>query len=202
MDTRALWFSEGVTSTVGDLILVRSGLDRRARVLHESPEKSPSCSGGPAHAWQSAEDSSLDAWFEGIAFYRSPERSISYYNKGELLGILLDLRMRQLTGGTKSLRDLFQYMNDVYAKQHRYFGDSPAVEAAAEKVTGQNFMQFFGDYVSGVKELPYDDFFEFVGLHVGGQTQAVWALPVSPPPRTSAGSRKYRKWTRTATPSG
>ena len=55
----------------------------------------------PARQWQSAEESSLDAWFEGIAFYRSPERSISYYNKGEILGVLLDLRIRQLTDGTQ-----------------------------------------------------------------------------------------------------
>ena len=45
----------------------------------------------PAHLTQSAEASSLDAWLEGLNYYRRPERSISYYNKGELLGIMLDL---------------------------------------------------------------------------------------------------------------
>ncbi len=48
----------------------------------------------PAHLTQSAEDSSLDAWLEGNSYYRRPERSISYYNKGELLGIMLDLAVR------------------------------------------------------------------------------------------------------------
>jgi predicted metalloprotease with PDZ domain len=115
--------------------------------------------------WQSAEESSLDAWFEGLSFYRSPERSISYYNKGELLGILLDLRIRSLTGGAKSLRDLFRWMNEHYAKQHRFFPDSAGVEEAAESVTGQSFQEFFRDYVAGVKEIPYDDFLSFVGLH-------------------------------------
>ena len=112
------------------------------------------------------EESSLDAWFEGIAFYRSPERSISYYNKGEILGILLDLRIRQLTNGAKSLRDLFQWMNQHYAKQHRFFPDSAGVEEAAEAITGQSFSDFFRDYVAGVKEIPYDDFVQFAGLHV------------------------------------
>ena len=88
----------------------------------------------PAHTWQSAEESSLDAWFEGNAFYRSPERSISYYNKGDILGVLLDLRIRELTGGRKSLRDLFQWMNDHYARQHRFFPDSEGVELAAETI--------------------------------------------------------------------
>src|SRR5262249_31625814 len=81
-------------------------------------------------------------------------------------GIMLDLRLRQLTNGTKSLRDLFQLMNDRYAKQHRYFPDSAGVEEAAETIAGQSFLQFFQDYVAGVKEIPYNGFFQFVGLHV------------------------------------
>ena len=165
-DTRALWFSEGVTSTVSDMLLVRAGLIDEQEYLRRLADNITELQRRPAYLWQSAEESSLDAWFEGIPFYRSPERSISYYNKGELLGILLDLRMRQLTNGTKSLRDLFQWMNEHYAKQLRFFPDSLGVEQAAEAVTGQSFADFCRDYVAGVKELPYDDFFQFAGLHV------------------------------------
>jgi predicted metalloprotease with PDZ domain len=173
MDTSALWFSEGVTSTVGDLMLVRSGLFDERQYLAQVAGEITELQRRPAHTWQSAEDSSLDAWFEGNAFYRTPERSISYYNKGEILGILLDLRMRQLTNGKKSLRDLFHYMNDEYAKQHRYFSDTSGVEAAAAAVTGQSFAEFFRNYVSWTTELPYDDFFQFVGLHVVTNTKRV-----------------------------
>ena len=158
-DTRALWFSEGVTSTVGDLMLARAGLIDETEYLQRVTDEITELQGRPAHRWQSAEESSLDAWFEGNAFYRSPERSISYYNKGEILGILLDLRIRQLTDGRKSLRDLLHWMNEHYAKQHRFFPDSAGVEQAAETITGQSFDQFFRDYVAGVKEIPYDDFF-------------------------------------------
>jgi predicted metalloprotease with PDZ domain len=164
-DTRALWFSEGVTSTVGDMLLARSGLIDEREYLQRVSEEITELQRRPARRWQSAEESSLDAWFEGITFYRSPERSISYYNKGEILGILLDLRIRQLTNGAKSLRDLFQWMNQHYARQHRFFADSAGVEEAAEAVTGQSFSDFFRDYVAGVKEIPYDDYFQFVGLH-------------------------------------
>jgi predicted metalloprotease with PDZ domain len=163
-DTRALWFSEGVTSTVGDLMLARSGLIGDTEYLQRVADEVSELQRRPAHRWQSAEESSLDAWFEGITFYRSPERSVSYYNKGEILGILLDLRIRQLTNGSKSLRDLFQWMNQRYAKQQRVFPDSAGVEEAAETVSGHHFDQFFRDYVAGVKEIPYDDFFHFVGL--------------------------------------
>lgn len=164
MDTRALWFSEGVTNTVADMALARSGLIDEAEYLRSVASAITELEDRPAHQWQSAEESSLDAWFEGIPFYRSPERSISYYNKGEILGVLLDLRIRQLTGGRKSLRDLFQWMNLHYAKQGRFFPDSAGVEQAAEAVAGQSFADFFRDYVAGVKEIPYDEFLSFAGL--------------------------------------
>ncbi len=112
-DTRALWFSEGVTSTAGDILLARAGLIDEGTYLQRVSGEITELQRRPAHTWQSAEESSLDAWFEGNAFYRSPERSISYYNKGDILGVLLDLRIRELTAGKKSLRDLFRWMNET-----------------------------------------------------------------------------------------
>jgi predicted metalloprotease with PDZ domain len=166
MDTRALWFSEGVTSTVGDMLLARAGLLSERQYLDRLGAEINELQSRPAHHWQSAEESSLDAWFEGDSFYRAPQRSISYYNKGEVLGVLLDLRIRQLTEGRKSLRDLFRWMNDNYAKKGLFFPDSDGVQLAAETVTGQSFGEFFRQYVAGVGELPYSEFFAFVGLQV------------------------------------
>ena len=163
-DTRALWFSEGVTTTVGDILLVRAGVLDEGTYLQRLAAEISELQRRPAHTWQSAEESSLDAWFEGDPFYHSEERSISYYNKGDILGVLLDLRIRQLSGGKKSLRDLFHWMNDHYARQHRFFPDSEGVQQAAEAIAGQSFADFFRDYVAGVKEIPYDDFLQFVGL--------------------------------------
>jgi predicted metalloprotease with PDZ domain len=172
-ETRALWFSEGVTSTVADLLRARSGLIDERQFLSGIAAEITELERRPAHNSQSAEDSSLDAWFEGIGFYRNPERSISYYNKGDVLGVLLDLRIRKLTGGTKSLRDLFQVMNAVYAKRHRYFPDSAGVQSTAENMTHDDFAAFFRDYVAGVKPLPYTELFDFVGLQLVEQTVTV-----------------------------
>jgi len=166
MDTRALWFSEGLSNTVGDLLLARAGIVSERQYLDGVAAAIGELQSRPAHHWQSAEESGLDAWFEGNAFYRMPERSISYYNKGQVLGVLLDLRIRQLTNGRQSLRDLFRWMNDKYAKKGLYFPDSDGVQQAAEAVTGQSFAEFFQNYVAGVRELPYNDFFSFVGLQV------------------------------------
>ncbi len=169
-DTRALWFSEGVTDTVADIVLARAGLIGEDAYLRHISAEITELQHRPAHTWQSAEESSLDAWFEGDAFYRMPERSISYYNKGDILGVLLDLRIRQRTDGKKSLRDLFRWLNDHYARQRRAFPDSEGVELAAETTTGQSFADFFSDYVAGVKEIPYDEFFQFAGLHLVTET--------------------------------
>jgi predicted metalloprotease with PDZ domain len=172
-DTRALWFSEGVTSTVGELMLSRAGIIDERRYLQDLSAEITELESRPAHNWQSAEESSLDAWLEGDPFYRTPQRSISYYNKGEILGVLLDLRMRQLTQGKGSLRDLFQWMNEHYAKQHRYFNDSQGVQDAAESITGQSFTDFFQAYVSGVTPIPYDHFFRLVGLQLATENVTV-----------------------------
>jgi predicted metalloprotease with PDZ domain len=93
-----------------------------------------------------------------------PVRSISYYNKGEVLGFLLDLEMRRASNGSKSLRDLFRWMNENYARRERYFSDSEGVREAAEALTGSDFRSFFRAYVAGVQELPYDEALATVGL--------------------------------------
>lgn len=165
-DTRALWFAEGVTSTVGDLLRVRAGLLDESTYLSGIGTLITELERRPAYRWQSAEESSLEAWFEGNAFYRSPERSVSYYDKGDLLGTLLDLRIRALTNGSKSLRDVFHWMNKNYALQHRFYPDSAGVQRAAEAITGETFADFFRDYVAGTKPIPYNEFFTFVGLEL------------------------------------
>ena len=75
--------------------------------------------------------------------YFSPGRSIPDYNKGDLLGVLLDLTVREATHGAASLRDIFQWMNRNYAQKDMPFPDSDGVRQAAEAVTHRNFDGFF-----------------------------------------------------------
>jgi predicted metalloprotease with PDZ domain len=164
--TRALWFSEGCTSTAADIIQLRSGLLDESQFERQLSSGIAELERRPAHLTQSAEDSSLDAWLEGNAYYRRPERSISYYNKGELLGIMLDLTMREASHGQASLREVFQWMNQNYAKKGRFFPDSDGVREAAEAVSHADLGWFFAKYVAGTEEIPWNDFFRGVGLHL------------------------------------
>jgi predicted metalloprotease with PDZ domain len=164
--TRALWFSEGCTSTAADFIQLRGGLMDESRFEQEVASGIGELERRPAHLTQSAEESSLDAWLEGDAYYRRPERSVSYYNKGELLGITLDLAVRQASHGEASLREVFQWMNQNYAKKGRLFADSEGVREAAEAVSHADLRWFFAKYVSGTEEIPWNDLFRSVGLHL------------------------------------
>ena len=171
--TRALWFSEGVTSTAEGIIQLRAGLLDEQQYLSRLSEEITELERRPAHLTQSAEQSSLDAWLEGFGYYRRPERSISYYNKGELLGIMLDLAMRDSSQGQASLRELLQWMNLNDAKQGKFFDDSNGVRQAAEAVTHADLGSFFTKYVAGTDEIPWDDFLRSAGLHVEAVTNYV-----------------------------
>ena len=164
--TRALWFSEGVTSTAEEWIELRGGLIDEKQFLAHLSEQISELESRPAHLTQSAEESSLDAWLEGFDYYRRPERSISYYNKGELLGFMLDLAIRDSSHGKASLRELFQWMNANFAKKGRFFNDSDGVREAAEAVSHADFSRFFSKYVGGTDEIPWNDFLRYVGLRV------------------------------------
>ncbi len=164
--TRALWFSEGCTSTAADIIQLRSSLLNEQHFEQGITAGIAELERRPAHRTQSAEESSLEAWLEGNAYYRRPERSISYYNKGELLGILLDLAVREASHGRASLREVFQWMNQNYARKGRFFPDSDGVREAAEAVSHADLGWFFAKYVAGTEEIPWDDFFLSVGLHL------------------------------------
>jgi predicted metalloprotease with PDZ domain len=170
--TTALWFSEGVTSTVEDIILLRGGLMNESSYLQRLGAQITELERRTARSFQSAEDSSLNAWLEKYSYYRQPQRSISYYNKGQLLGVLLDLSVRENSQGSASLREVFQWLNQHYAQQGKFFPDSAGVREAAAAVGGGNLQMFFDKYVAGTDEIPWDDFFRTVGLRVVRKTVA------------------------------
>ncbi len=170
--TRALWFSEGVTTTAGNIIRMRAGLLDEARDLKGMAAEIGELERRPARLTQSVEESSQDAWLEKYDYYRLPTRSISYYNKGYLLGVLLDLQVREASRNSASLRDVFLLMNRN-ARKGQFFPDSEGVRQAAELVSHADLGWFFQKYVAGTEEIPWDNFLTTVGLHLVRQTVSV-----------------------------
>ena len=162
--TRALWFAEGVTNTYGSFTLVRSGIWSKEQFYADLSEQISELEGRAANRWQSAEQSSLDAWLEKYPLYNQPEYSVSYYTKGQVLGDLLDILIRDRTGNDKSLDDAMRLLNTNFAKQGKTYRDSLDVRLMAEKIAGGSFEEFFGKYVAGAEPFPYQQILALAGL--------------------------------------
>ena len=162
--TRALWFAEGVTNTYGSYTLVRSGIWSKEQFYADLSEQITELEGRPANRWQSAEQSSLDAWLEKYPLYNQPEYSVSYYTKGQVLGDLLDILIRDRTGNDKSLDDVMRSLNANFAKQGKTYRDSLDVRLTAEKIAGGSFEEFFQKYVAGTDSFPYQEILALAGL--------------------------------------
>jgi predicted metalloprotease with PDZ domain len=174
--TRALWFAEGVTSTYGSYTMERSGLWTKQQLYHDLSEQITELEARPANRWQSAEQSSLDAWLEKYPLYENPEFSVSYYTKGQILGVLLDILIRDRTENQKSLDDVLREMNNDFGVPGKPYRDSLDVQLTAEKVAGGSFEDFFKHYVAGASLLPYQAIFPLAGLELRQTTRQHAAL--------------------------
>jgi predicted metalloprotease with PDZ domain len=148
-----LWVAEGITEYYSHLILRRAGLITQEGYLDHLAGQIEDFQNTPGRQVMSAEEASFDSW---IKFYRPDENyvnsQISYYDKGELLGMLLDLEIRRRTGGAKSLDDVMRYLyTDFYQKDRNYSPED--FQKACELMAGASLDQFFSRYVRGRDDL-------------------------------------------------
>ncbi len=178
MWTRSLWFAEGVTNTYEAYGLERTGLWSTQQFYGNLAGEITELQSRPAHRWQSVEQASLDAWYEKYPLYTRPEESISYYNKGQIVGVLLDILMRDRTDNRAGLDDVLRELNEEYAKAGRYYNESEGLRAAMEDVIRKkapladaDLADFFSRYVSGTEEIPYSDFLGRAGWSLRDASQ-------------------------------
>jgi predicted metalloprotease with PDZ domain len=162
--SRALWFAEGVTSTYGRYTQMRSGLWSKQDFYADLVQQINELESRPANRWQSAEQSSLDTWLDKYDYYNGPEFSVSYYTKGQVLGDLLDILIRERTDNERSLDDVMRTMNENFAKKGKTYRDSLGVQLTAEEIAGGSFEDFFRKYVAGAEPLPYESVLAKAGL--------------------------------------
>ncbi|MGH9704835.1 MAG: PDZ domain-containing protein, partial [Candidatus Acidiferrales bacterium] len=153
--------------------LERSGLWPRKAWYADLAGQIEELQSAPARQWTSVEQASLDAWFEKYSLYVSPDFSISYYNKGQILGVLLALQIRSQTQNRVSLDQVLRVMNEEFAKRHRFYDDSVDIEGIAEQTCNCKLGDFFSQYVSGTREIPYGDFLELAGLQLKTKSRTV-----------------------------
>jgi predicted metalloprotease with PDZ domain len=171
MFSPSLWFAEGFTNTYAAYTLVRSGVWNQGQFLADLTEQIDELAARPARHWESAEESSLNAWFEKYGLYNEPSFSVSYYNKGQLLGVGLDILIRDATDNRASLDDVMRKLNHDYAQMGRYYPDTAGIRAAAQEVVREaapnsqlDIVDFFQRYVAGTDDLPLADWLSRAGL--------------------------------------
>ena len=161
--TSLLWLFEGFTSYYDDLFLVRSGVIDTAAYLALVSKTVNGVLRGSGRRKQSVAESSFDAW---VKYYRQDENApnaiVSYYTKGSLVALGLDLLIRTETGGRKSLDDVMQalwqrYGRKFYARDGGLGVAETEVEALFEEVSGVALKRFFDRYIRGTDDLPLED---------------------------------------------
>jgi len=161
-NTRLLWVSEGITSYYADLLLVRSDIGNLQEFLDKISTAIDSLQHAPGRLLMSAEEASWTAWDHSD---NAVNNTISYYDKGEIIGFLLDLEIRGRTKNAKSLDDVMRYLLETYADKGVGFPEDGFLKAV-ETVTGQDFRDFFELNVQGRKELDYNHYLNQAGFQI------------------------------------
>ncbi len=162
--SRLLWFFEGVTSYYDDLALVRSGVIDTESYLELLARTITRVMRGTGRMKQTAEESSFDAWTK---FYKQDENApnsiVSYYTKGALIALALDLSIRRDTHGERSLDDLMRAIWQRYGKPDIGVGEAD-IEALAGEVTGLDLSAFFDQALRSTDDLPLAELLQQVAV--------------------------------------
>ncbi|NNM32996.1 MAG: M61 family metallopeptidase [Gemmatimonadetes bacterium] len=164
--TRLLWVFEGITSYYDQIVPLRAGVYETPHYLEFLAERMMSERRKPGRDRMSLAESSFDTW---IKLYRpnpdSHNTQISYYEKGELAALTLDLHLRRETDGKRSLDDVMRALyHDVY-KQGRGLAED-GFASIVRAATGVDRDQFLHELVHGTGEFPIEQMLSAFGLRV------------------------------------
>lgn len=168
--TTSLWISEGFTAYYDNLTLRRTDIYSPDKYLDVLRTDINTVENQAGNRIQPVSEASFDAW---IKYYRPNENSrnstISYYDKGALIGMILDLQILGSTKGAKRLDDVLKSMyDDFYKKQNRGFTDAE-FKAAAEKVAGVSLDEIYNNYINGTKPILFDKYLGYAGLYLADE---------------------------------
>ena len=173
--TRTLWVAEGLTSYYGDLLAVRAGVITADEYLAELSTMIASVQLTPGRLAQSVEEASFDAW---IRHYRpdenTPNSTISYYDKGGVIGFLLDLAIRKASGDGRSLDDVMRAAMARFAGARGFSSDQ--FRRLVSEIAGADLSAWLDRALDTTAELDYGDI-AWLGLRFKPDTppSGAWA---------------------------
>jgi predicted metalloprotease with PDZ domain len=165
--TRMLWVSEGISVYYQDLILVRAGLITRDQYFDRVRGFISRYENGSGRRFQSATDSSFDTW---IGFFSRSEHlantTISYYDKGAALGMMLDFAIRHESKNKSSLDDVMRALYRKYYKEAKRGFTDQEFRDACEAAAGVPLPEIFDVYAPTTRDIDYKKYFAYAGLDI------------------------------------
>jgi len=165
--TNLLWLCEGITVYYETQILKRAGLIDSETFFSQLNNELNTLENDSGRYYQSLSQASYNTWEEGpFGDHGSgPDKSISVYNKGAIIGMLLDLEVRSVTGNNKSLDDVLKELyRKYYIEEKRGFTDAE-FQQVCEQVAGSSLKDLF-EYVYTTKEIDYAKYLDLAGLKI------------------------------------
>src|SRR5687768_1548900 len=162
--TKLLWVAEGMTSYYEGILLRRAGIISEREFLDGKASMIEQLQARPGRFETSLEEASMDAW---IKYYRQDENSvnnqISYYDKGDIVSMMLDVTIRTASNGAKSMDDVLRHLYDEFYKKGRNYTPED-FQKVSEMMAGRSLNDFFIKYVRGEAEIDYDGIVRGIGL--------------------------------------
>ena len=163
--TDLLWISEGFTAYYDNLLLRRSGIVTTDEYLEFPSDDIKKLTDTPGRKVQSVAESSFDAW---IKLYRQNENSvnstISYYLKGSLVGLILDLQIRKSTKGKSSIDDVLRKLWEDFVENGSGFSEDD-FKIACEQTSGESLKEIW-DIIHSTTEIDFNKYFNSFGLRL------------------------------------
>lgn len=165
--TEMLWVSEGFTVYYEYIAIRRAGLTNAGEMIGQLRTNLLNYEKKPGHLFQSATQSSSETWSDGPNGRVADEfnKTISYYDKGPVLGLMLDLKIRHETQNKKSLDDVMRTLYYTYFKKLKRGFTPQEFRKACEDAAGVKLDELF-EYASTVKEVNYHPYFAYAGLDI------------------------------------
>ncbi len=164
--TDLLWAFEGITSYYDDLALVRSGLITHDSYLELLARTMTRVQRGRGRQRQSTAESSFNTWTK---FYQQDENAanaiVSYYAKGSLIAACIDLKLRQASGGERSLDDVMRRLWNDYRETGEGIS-SNRIQQLVSEIAGQDLDGFIQPMIYGTDELPLVELLQSAGIEV------------------------------------
>ena len=171
--TTNLWIAEGFTAYYQNLILRHANLYKPESFLSSLAGQINTVMATPGAKIQTLAESSFDAW---IKAYRPNENSsntnISYYDKGAIIGLLLDLEIINNTNGKNSLNDVMKHMYHVYYKNKKRGYTDAEFKSGFEKFAKKPLDEFYSNYINGLTPIDFNKYLGYAGYKLTDELES------------------------------